>query len=377
MAAPKKKYKGRYVRVRKTINGEVKDFYGTSKREAERKRDDYIRKIALGIDPELEKETLYKAMNTWMEVIEKPHLKPSTYDRYAGILKVYIQDHSKDEKKDGKRKENESNLKYGKIAVSDIKTITLQKWYNDLEKEGKSHSQIHNLHKLLNKFFHYAYNEGYVSRNPCAGTRNPAKEEGKEKEVFTLNEIEKVLKSAENSRFYLLIKLLATTGMRVGEALALTWDDVNLEEQLLTINKALNKNRKVTTTKTKSSNRTIIFHASLVPDFKAKKKENAAEKLAIGYEQTDLIFPTPVGTYQDQRNFLRAFKEIVEASGVKYRPPHTLRHSFTSIMRQKGYSLEIIADILGHSSIVTTGDIYSHASKDDLRAAVNSIELLK
>lgn len=359
MATPDRKYKGgTRVRVRKTINGVKHDFYGTSKRAAEKKRDDYIRQVTLGIDPELARETLHDAMNTWMTVIEKPHLKASTYERYAGIQKVYVK-----------------NSDFGGIAVSEFKTITLQKWYNDLEKEGKSYSQIHNLHKLLNKFFHYAYNEGYINRNPCAGTRNPAKKEEKEKDIFTLEEIEKILKSAKNERFYCLVKLLAMTGMRLGEAIALTWDDVDLKSHKITINKSFNKAGELTTTKTNSSNRTIVFNPSLAKDLKIRKKENAEERLKAGYEETKLVFPTPVGTHQDQRNFLRAFNRIVEASGVKYRSPHTLRHSFASIMRQKGYSLELVADFLGHSSILTTGDIYSHTSPEDLMAAAKSIEI--
>lgn len=358
MASPKKKYKGRYVRVRKTINGEVKEFYGTSKRDAESKRDEYIRKLTLGIDPELEKESLYAAMDEWLRIVEKNQLKASSYERYEGIMDIYV--------KAGP---------LSGVAVGTVRTIALQKWYNELHQSGKSYSQIENLHKLLNKFFRYAFNEGYVNRNPCTGAKNPAEKIKNKKDVFTVEEIEKILNAAQDSRFYCLIKLLASTGMRLGEALALTWKDIDLINQTIAINKSANKDREITTTKTLSSNRTFVFHTSLVADFKTKKKENAKEKLSAGYDQTDLVFPTPVGTVQDQKNFRKEFIKILERADVPYRPPHTFRHSFTSLMRQKGFPLEIIADILGHSSIVTTGDIYSHASLDDIRKAVNSIEI--
>lgn len=359
MAKSKKKYgDGRYVRVRKKINGVYRDFYGTSKRDAERKRDEYMQQLAMGINPDLAKETLSQSMGQWLEVVEKGQLKESSYERYEAIFRIYIQSNP-----------------LANLSVGTIKGITLQHWYNQLAKDGKTHSQINNLNKLLNKFFRYAYQEGYINRNPCSNVKNPVKKEDKKKDVFTIEEIEKILNASKGSRFYCLIKLLATTGMRLGEAMALTWDDVDLEKQTIKIDKSMNKVREITPPKTKSSNRTIAFQSSLVADFKAKRVLNAKEKLLAGYDRTDLVFPNEAGELQDQSNFRKEFEKILGKIEIRYRPPHTFRHSFTSIMRQNGYSLEVIADILGHSSILTTGDIYSHASADDLKKAVNSFKI--
>ncbi|MBF7097356.1 tyrosine-type recombinase/integrase [Alkalibacter mobilis] len=350
MAYAKRNYKEKYYRVRKTIGGKEIAFYGESKKEAEIKRDMYLDMIKNGIDPNLAEKSLSIAIENWLETFVKHEVKTSSYKRYNGVFKKFIQ-----------------NSSIGGFRVSDMKSITIQNFYNSL---NVTYSQIDNIHKLLNKFFGYAENDGYILRNPCRGVKNPKKMDKKEIEVFTKEEIKRF--TSIEHRNQCMIKLLLYTGMRLGECLALTWNDLDMEKCIITINKSVNGLGELTTTKTKSSIRYLVFPPSLLEDLNKKKQLNRIEKMAAGYEDKGLVFPSQLsGNYTNQSRFRKEFKDILKEANVPYRKPHTLRHTFTTRGRQMGYSLEDIARMLGHSTITMTMENYVHYNTEDLRKMVD------
>lgn len=352
MANAKKNYKGTYYRVRKTIGGKEIAFYGESKKEAELKRDIYIDMIKSGIDPALAEKPLSVAMKNWLDTFVKHEVKTSSFKRYEGIYKKFIKESS-----------------ISGFKVNDIKSITIQTFYNSLD---ATHSQINNIHKLLRKFFIYAENDGYVLRSPCRGVKNPKTKKEKDIEVFSEDEIKRFTNIEH--RHQCMIKLLLYTGMRLGECIALTWKDIDMNKCTITINKSVNALGELSTTKTKSSIRYLVFPPALKEDLKLKKQLNRIEKIAAGYEDTGILFPSQLsGNYTNQSKFRKEFKEILEKANVPYRKPHTLRHTFTTRGRQMGYSLEDIAHMLGHSTITMTMDNYVHYNTEDLRKMVNKM----
>lgn len=136
-------------RVRKT-------FYGTSKKDAEDKRDEYINGLKSGLNVDAKTVSLGELVHLWLfEVVRiSKDIKASSFERYETIYRLYIKD---------------SEI-YG-IKISDIKSINIQKYYNKLYESGKRSSLIFNINKLLRIFFYYAVNEGYILKNPCSGKR--------------------------------------------------------------------------------------------------------------------------------------------------------------------------------------------------------------
>src|SRR5665648_196821 len=123
-----------------------KSFYGKSKTEAEGFKKEYQRQLDSGIDPNLSNQSLEKAMYTWLWEIEKASgNKTSTFERYELTYRIYIKG---------------STL--GKVILSDLKKLQIQKYYNELLENDKSISIIANLHKLLSKFFRYAVADAYI-----------------------------------------------------------------------------------------------------------------------------------------------------------------------------------------------------------------------
>jgi integrase len=351
MANAKKNYKDKYYRVSKRINGKLHQFYGSSKKDAEAKRDAFAKQLELGIDPKHADKTVAKALGEWLDVFGSLGLKESTKERYEGIYNIHIKDKP-----------------LGMVKLSDINRIWLQKYFNDTE---LTYGQVGAIKKLLSKFFAFAVSDGYMIRNPCTGIKNPKTKDEKETEVFTREEIDKIL--SVESRHTCQIKLMLYTGMRLGEALALTWDDINFEDRVITVTKAYDSKGRLGTPKTKGSSRIFVFPDHMEQDFKEKQTLNKKEKLIGGFELSDLVFPSTVGTPMGQKNFRDSFKRVLIKAGVEYRSPHTLRHTFTTSASRMGIPIEDVAKMLGHSNIKTTREVYLHYGAEDLRKLVNSM----
>jgi len=369
-----------YYRTRLTVgydaNGKpiVKQFYGKSKTEAEQKKRDYQLSLESGLNPDLASQTLERAMYTWLWDIERySGNKTSTFERYESIYRNYIQ-----------------GTQLGRLIVSDIKKLPIQKYYNELLENGKSYSQIASVHKLLSKFFRYAESEGYVIRNPMKGLKVPSENEDDIKEdvssieTLTEDEINKLINSLGHVKLRYIVMFALLTGARLGEILALEKSDIS--NDIVRINKSVrnvrvydNKNEyhyetKVTKPKTDNSNREVPLPKVLVKELSKLDILVKEEKLKLGpaYKDNNLLFPSATGTYMDAKNVRTSWKRALKAAGIPYIKFHALRHTYATTLLRKGASLLTVSRLLGHSSIKTT-EIYAHVL-DDTKA--KEVELL-
>jgi integrase len=217
------------------------------------------------------------------------------------------------------------------------------------------------------------------------------------------------LEAAEGDRLEALYRVAIALGLRLGEALGLSWDDVDLDSGTLRVRHALQRiNKKLTLKdpKTEKSRRALTMPASLVGALKAHKDRQTFERAAMGDEwrQTGLIFTNTLGSPLEPSNVLKRFKALLAQTSdhrieVAYRaangiptdavlsveqtkdlaairknpdhpltaahriPPqrfHDLRHAAASLLIAQGVPVKVVSDILGHSQLATTADIYSH-----------------
>lgn len=342
-----------------------KNFYGKTKTEAEKSKKEYIKALENGINPDLSTLSLERSMHTWLWEIEKHSgIKSSSFERYESVYRNYIE-----------------GTELGRLSVVDIKKIAIQKYYNELSKDGKSYSQIYNLNKVLRKFFIYAESEAYIVKNPIKGLKiskdneDDLEEEDIVIETFTREEVKTIVNSLDDVKLKYIVMFALLTGCRQGEILALEKSDI--QNNAVKINKSVRNAKifddeenyhyelKVTKPKTKHSRREVPLPDDLIPELKRLDLLVKKEQLKLGpaYTKNNLLFPSLTGTHIDAHNLLTSWKRALKSAGIPYKKFHSLRHTYATRLFEKDTSIVTVSRLLGHSSTKTT-EIYTHVLED-------------
>lgn len=358
-----------YYRLRKVVghksNGDkiLKNFYGESKKEAEQKADEYINNIKNGLIIDYETFTISDLMYSWLFdfLHNSSKIKPSTFQRYEGLYRNYIK-----------------NSEISGTKIVNIKSIQLQNFYNRLSKEGYSYSQINTLNTFLKVFFNWCIDNDYILKNPCLkvnikGNKNDIiNHKRKDVEILSETEIEIIKKYLKNSTFELLFLLDLATGLRQGELLALDWEHIDLENKTIKIEKSVkevyvydNENTKhietiFQTPKTANSFRTV-FIPNVIIDVLTKIKN-----------KDGLLFRDNEGNPLKGKNVSTKWTKILKECNIPHKKFHSIRHTYASMLLQKGVDIETVAELMGHSAISIT-QVYLHSSSASKNKCVNKL----
>jgi integrase len=220
-----------------------------------------------------------------------------------------------------------------------------------------------------------AVRDGLIARNPAALVARLSVER-REAKHLDADSVAAVLKAAEASRHYPALALIVATGLRRGEALALRWDKVDLDAGLLKVAATLSRVSRalvITEPKTTRSRRTVPMSPAVVTMLRRHKAAQAAEKLREGnqWPESGLVFTTELGEPVEPGSLLHAVEVAAKKAGVEGVGVHTLRHSAAVGWLEAGVHIKAVADLLRHSSVSITGDVYGHTSDDTARAAVD------
>jgi integrase len=202
--------------------------------------------------------------------------------------------------------------------------------------------------------------------------------ERREAKHLPADAVSALLRAAQTSRYHGALVLIAGTGLRKGEALALHWSDVDLAAGTLNVRSTIARiggELVCSAPKTTRSRRIVPLHPGIVAMLKRHKATQAAERLAAGDQWLDcgLVFTTELGTPVEPRNLLRVIETAAKSAGIEDIGVHTLRHSAAVAWLESGTHIKAVADLLGHSSIAITGDVYGHTSDHAARTAVESL----
>ncbi|RXI58087.1 tyrosine-type recombinase/integrase [Clostridium tetani] len=351
-----------------------KEFYGSSKKEAEAKRDKYLLDLKSGLNMDYQNAVLGELMHSWLfEVVRvSQNIKPSTFQRYEGIYRNYVRD-----------------TDLYSLKISNLKSIQLQRHYNDLYTSGKSSNVIKNLNKLLKTFLNYAIKEGYLLRNPCDGITIPGKIEAEKRkvEIFNDAEIEILKQGLKNHKLEALILLALGTGLRQGELLGLMWSDIDTKNRILHVERTIkevniidaNGNREyktiIQTPKTKKSTRAVPFPENLLPILEKHKNSQKLDKLKYGelYIKSDFVFTTETGKNIIARNMTKSYKRLLKKLKIPYKKFHSLRHTYATKLFEREVPIKTVQELLGHSDISTTSNIYTHVMPEQKIKAIDKI----
>jgi len=185
-------------------------------------------------------------------------------------------------------------------------------------------------------------------------------------QTWTALELGRFLQGVQSDRLYATWHVLATTGMRRGEALGIRWSDVDLDAGRLSIQQTvICLGYKVTFSepKTKRGRRSIALDAETVAVLKAHKKAQLEERVALGLGKPDasgLVFTQTDGSPINPSWFSDSFRSHVKALGLKEIRLHDLRHTYATMAFGAGVPAKVVSDRLGHSTVAFTLDRYSH-----------------
>lgn len=297
----------------------------------------------------------------WIDTsLQASERKRTTKVMYAGVARCHIVGSS-----------------VGRLTLDKIRPSHVEGWVVELRRKGLAESTIRSAYTILRAVLDTAVRDGALASNPAAVIRRP-RVTMKEAAYLTPSQIGALLRAAEDTRYAPLFALLVHTGLRRGEALALRWADVDLDNGLLRVRGTLGRidgRLIVTEPKTAKSNRSVPISTPAARVLQAIRAAQAEERLHAGsaWRQTGYVFTTECGEPCDPRNAFRALRVAAARAGLREAGLHTLRHSAASVMLSNGVPLKVVSEILGHSSIAITGDIYGHVSPDVARDAIATL----
>jgi integrase len=255
------------------------------------------------------------------------------------------------------------------LTPDDVDTLIRLKFEAKL-----SHSTVVRIKMILQRALRHAERYGYVTRNVAQYVDLPRKPQ-RQGRSLTLEQAAALLESAKGERLEAVIVTGLMVGLRPGELLGLQWSDIDFESGTLTVCRSLKReNNKLLlgSTKTQASNRTVDMPSIVANALRQHRVRQHRERLSAGaaWRAADLVFSTEVGTLIDPSNLRRSFSQMTERAGIGHWHPHELRHSAASLLSASGVPIEQIADLLGHSSIRMTSQVYRHRVVASVNAAV-------
>ena len=322
----------------------------------------YLRKAILDLEnskylvvKKEKKNTYQEAYEEWLEIYRN-NVKESTLHKTMVVFRDHILP------------------KFGKYKIDLISINSLQK------QAYEWHSKYKNYKKMINytfAVFNYAFRMGYISSNPKDKFIMPKKVQEQQDEdlkYYTREELITLFKYLEKdstNEWFTFFRLLAYTGIRKGECLALTWNDIDFKNNTLTVNKTisvgLNNKQIVQDPKSFNSFRTISIDTNTMTILKKWKTEQASILLKFGYNsmnKNQLLFSTAsrnkMYTLSKPRTIL---KKVCDKNNFKFIHIHGFRHTHASLLFESGVTMESVKERLGHSDIQTTVNIYTHITQ--------------
>ena len=335
-----------------------------------------------------------KKMTEIISSVDKGTYSAPTKMRVQDWLDTWLRDYTGGIKDQSRLKYGEAievHLKpaFGAILLSNLKPHMIQKFYNDLSKNGGRNGtgfapkSIKNLNGIFHKALQQAVSLQYIPSNPCDLIQLP---KVVKPDLKTLNEAEIncFLKEIQGSDYETILKVALFTGMRLGEIMGMTWDRIDFEQGTLLIDRQLifetKKGGKYLFAPTKTDRIRKLRPAPFVMSIlKERRKQQIEDRLAAGdlWSEGDfsgLVFTNRFGQHFGRNSVSRSASRAARAIGVPGFRFHDLRHSYAVSSIRAGDDMKTISSNLGHSTVALTMDVYAAYTSDMAKDSADRME---
>lgn len=336
-----------------------KSIYGKTQAEVSRK----LRELCKEVDDGIYKEPVKYTVKDWAEIWLNEYtsnLKPLTVKQYT----TYIN--------------NRIVKNMGSVKLTRLDTPIIQRFYNQLTKEGLSPVTIKNIHSILHSMLETAVEVGYMRTNPSNICKLP-KSEKKQIKPLENADISKLLEALKGDKYESLYTVDLFTGLRQGELLGLTWDCIDFKKGTMYIYRQLqfNKGSYYFTSLKNGKTRTIAlapYVLNILRNQKAWQAECQLKSYGMWNNKDDLVFTNELGGHLTQNYTYRHFKKIVSNIGIPDARLHDLRHTFAVSSLQSGNDVKTVQEALGHHTAAFTLDVYGHVTEEMRKASADRLE---
>ncbi|TYP81164.1 tyrosine-type recombinase/integrase [Blastococcus xanthinilyticus] len=355
-----------YVSVGFTLAGKLDRRHVSSKsrgvvvakvRELERKRDS-------GMITETSTPTVAEWLEHWLTTIAPRRVRQRTLESYESAVRKHLVPG------------------IGRHRLDRLRPEHLDQLYTALLGAGYSPATVLRHHRILSRALTVAVQRGHVPRNVAALVDPPAQRQSDLATALDLGEARAVLHAAAGVRNSARWTVALALGLRQSEALALQWKDIDLLTGTLTVRRSIHRVRGggliYEEPKTRRSQRTLALPMPLVDELHRHKAAQLGEQMLAGSEwhDEDLVFAQPNGRPVDKKTDHHDWTRLLQAAGVRHVRLHDGRHTAATLLLSENVHPRVVMELLGHSQMRTTMDIYSHVMPALAREAADRMSAL-
>lgn len=342
------------TRVRRPI-------YGKTRKEVAEKLAKAITQTKAGLPLAVESWTIERYAEHWIKDNISARLRPSTVSSYRETLRLHVLPI------------------LGRTTLRALTPAQVRALLATKTAAGLSPRSVRIVHGTLRSMLGEAVRDELVERNVAAVVRAPSVPQ-QEVQPWSTDEATTFLQATSQHRLHGLFAVGVALGLRKGELLALRWQDVDLDEGTIRVRQTVQRLPHVGLVygppKSLRSRRTIPLPAASSKALRRHRAAQAAEALAAGPAWTDsgLVFTSTVGTVLEPRNLTRLFDGLIAEAGVRRIRFHDLRHTCASLLLAQNVSARVVMEVLGHSQLSMTTDLYSHVMPTALCEAATAMD---
>ncbi|MEV7251635.1 tyrosine-type recombinase/integrase [Streptomyces cyaneofuscatus] len=340
--------------------GARKFAYGKTWAECDAKRRDLLAKVDQGVPVPTRSAKLSEWLPYWLDNVVKPRRKLSTYDKYEAHVRLYLVPMI-----GGKRLES--------LGVADVRRFLVQ-----LEKKTTA-ATAKESHRVLRTALTAACREELITRN-VASLVEPPRAKSRELSPWSLDETLTFLAASRKDPLYAAFVLAITMGLRRGELVGLRWTDLDLDRRVLYVRQQTQRRRGVLYDDDPKGRRrrAVPIPAMCIAPLRWHRMRQAEAKARAGesWQEGGHVFVTRTGRPVEPRNVYRSFTRVADTAGLRVIRLHDARHGCATILTAAGVAPRVVMEILGHSQISITMDVYTHVAQDTQREAISHMDRL-